>query len=129
MASPRIVPPIDYLQHASQSSLQSFELARLNHAANLKREIGALIDQWIKETSEAMLARWMLDQNYSSRESSRPLPDLFQTLLDSAPIPIPTAKPISSEIVPVPAPPRFADSRNPLRAPMDRKPLKQKSSA
>ena len=62
MSITRIVPPIDYLHTASRSSLQSFELARLNHAANLRREIAALIDQWIQETSEATLARWMLDR-------------------------------------------------------------------
>jgi hypothetical protein len=56
MAISRLTPPLDYLQAASRASLQSFELTRLNHAANLRAEIAALIDQWIQETSEAMLA-------------------------------------------------------------------------
>jgi hypothetical protein len=43
---------LDYLQVASRASLQSFELTRLNHAANLRQEIAALIGQWIQETSE-----------------------------------------------------------------------------
>jgi hypothetical protein len=127
MSLPRIVPPIDYLREASPSSLQSFELARLNHAANLRREIGALIDQWIKETSEAMLARWMLDQRNSIHESSRPAPDLFQSFFDSAPVPLPNPKAQSAEIVP--APPRFADSRQPLQRHIERKSQKQKPSA
>jgi hypothetical protein len=42
--------------------LQSFELSRLTHAANLRKEIGALLDQWIDESSEAMLARWLMEQ-------------------------------------------------------------------
>jgi hypothetical protein len=48
-------------------------LTRLNHAANLQQEIAALIDQWIQETSEAMLARWMLDRQ-KSLQSVSPLP-------------------------------------------------------
>jgi hypothetical protein len=63
MTTSRFTPPLDYLQAASRASLQSFELTRLNHAANLRQEIAALIDQWIQETSEAMLARWMLDHH------------------------------------------------------------------
>jgi hypothetical protein len=66
MTISRFTPPLDYLQAASRASLQSFELTRLNHAANLRQEIATLIDQWIQETSEAMLARWMLDQHMSS---------------------------------------------------------------
>ena len=75
MSISRIVPPLDYLKEASRASLQSFELARLNHAANLRREIGALIDQWIKESSEAMLARWMLDRNGFDGSSLLPAND------------------------------------------------------
>jgi len=51
----RLEPPLEYLHAASRASLQSFELTRLNHAANLRSEIGALIDQWLEETAEAML--------------------------------------------------------------------------
>src|SRR6185312_12655269 len=61
LAKLRMVPSLEYLYTASRSSLQSFELAHLNHAANLRREIAVLMDQWIEETAEAMLARCMLD--------------------------------------------------------------------
>jgi hypothetical protein len=54
-------PPWDYLSNASPTSLQSFELSRLNHAANLRREIGVLLDQWLDETAQALLARWLLE--------------------------------------------------------------------
>ena len=54
-------PPLDYLHSASVSSLESYELSRLNHAANLRREIAALLDQWIEETVHAQLARWVLE--------------------------------------------------------------------
>src|SRR6266852_4999183 len=89
MSITRIVPPIDYLHAASRSSLQSFELARLNHAANLKREIAALIDQWLEETAEAMLARWMLDQPSSFRQPKLPVAEVLHTFQDTGIDPLP----------------------------------------
>jgi hypothetical protein len=62
VASSRTQPPWEFLLSASRNSLQSFELSRLTHAANLRKEIGALLDQWIDESSEAMLARWLMEQ-------------------------------------------------------------------
>ena len=55
-------PASDYLHTASNASLESFELTRLNHAANLRREIAALIDQWIDETVQARLARCIIEE-------------------------------------------------------------------
>jgi hypothetical protein len=55
-------PPWEFLLSASRNSLQSFELSRLAHAANLRKEIGALVDQWMEENAAAMLARWLLEQ-------------------------------------------------------------------
>jgi hypothetical protein len=55
-------PPWEFLLSASRTSLQSYELSRLSHAANLRKEIGALLDQWMEENSAAMLARWLMDQ-------------------------------------------------------------------
>jgi hypothetical protein len=75
-------PPWDYLRQASAASLQSFELSRLNHAANLRHEIATLMDQWLEETSQAMLARWLLENRDQVSEpdtvetvSENPLPD------------------------------------------------------
>ncbi len=59
MAAPVPRFPWEYLCQASQPSLQSFELTRLNHAANLRKEIAALVDEWMEETAAAMLARWL----------------------------------------------------------------------
>jgi hypothetical protein len=59
MATRRIAPPWDYLHDASSPSLESFALSRLNHAANIRREIEALIDQWIEDTAQALLAQWV----------------------------------------------------------------------
>ena len=55
-------PPWEFLLSASRSSLQSYELSRLSHAANLRKEIGALLDLWVEENSAAMLARWLMEQ-------------------------------------------------------------------
>ena len=60
MASPQDNFPWEYLRKASVPSLESFELSRLSHAANLRKEIAALVDQWLEETASALLARWLL---------------------------------------------------------------------
>lgn len=126
MSISRLVPPLDYLRAASRSSLHSFELARLNHAANLRREIASLIDQWIQETSEATLARWMLDHQNSLCE---PLPSAIDTHPESqerAVDLLPASPALPADIVP--APPRFSGAR-PIRGPIGRKPQKPRSSA
>ena len=55
-------PPWKFLVSASRNSLQSYELSRLSHAANLRKEIGGLLDLWMEENSAAMLARWLMEQ-------------------------------------------------------------------
>src|SRR5205807_1494251 len=51
--SPRTQPPWEFLLSASRNSLQSYELSRLAHAANLRKEIGASLDQWMEEKGRA----------------------------------------------------------------------------
>lgn len=70
-------PPWEFLLSASRTSLQSYELTRLSHAANLRKEIGTLLDQWLEENACAMLARWLMEQRerpptHTSSESSLP---------------------------------------------------------
>jgi hypothetical protein len=60
-------PPWEFLMSASRTSLQSYELSRLSHAANLRKEISALMEQWIEENSNALLARWLMQ--YRERET------------------------------------------------------------
>lgn len=127
MTTTRLTPPLDYLQAASRASLQSFELTRLNHAANLRQEIAALIDQWIQETSEAMLARWMLDHHKSLQSSPINPSDLVRTLVDPPATLFPESHPIMSDMLP--APPRFSAARTPLKGSLPRKPQKQRQSA
>jgi hypothetical protein len=127
MTISRFTPPLDYLQAASRASLQSFELTRLNHAANLRQEIAALMDQWIQETSEAMLARWMLDHHKSLQSSPMSPSEVVRTMFDPPATLFPESQPPISDIVP--APPRFSDSRTALKGSIPRKPQKQRQSA
>lgn len=59
-------PPWTFLLSASRTSLQSYELTRLSHAANLRKEIATLLDQWLDESACAMLARWLMEQRERS---------------------------------------------------------------
>lgn len=61
MPSLRTQPPWEFLLSASRNSLQSYELSRLGHVSNLRKEIVALVDQWVEENSSAMLARWLME--------------------------------------------------------------------
>src|SRR6516225_6376395 len=69
---PPTEPPWEFLLSASRNSLQSYELSRLAHAANLRKEIGALLDQWLEENACAMLARWLIEQRERPPRDSAP---------------------------------------------------------
>lgn len=69
---PLLSPPWEFLHHASETSLRCYELSRLNLAANLRKEIAALLDQWLEETASSMLARWLLEHRELLRELSAP---------------------------------------------------------
>src|SRR5438309_1528934 len=55
------LPPWEFLLSASRNSLQSYELCRLGHAANLRKEVAPMLDQWVEEIAAAMLARWVME--------------------------------------------------------------------
>jgi hypothetical protein len=65
----RNTPPWDYLHQASIPSLQSYELSRLNHAANTRREVGALIEQWVEDLAHALLAQWVREDRSVAPQS------------------------------------------------------------
>jgi hypothetical protein len=54
-------PPLEYLLTCSQSSLEGFELARLDQVSHLRLEIRNLHEQWIEAEVAARLARFLLD--------------------------------------------------------------------
>ena len=62
MSKFRTQAPWEFLLSASRNTLQSYELSRLAHAANLRKEIIALFDQWVAESAAANLARWLIEQ-------------------------------------------------------------------
>ena len=81
MAIYKTEPPWEFLLSASRNSLQSYELSRLSHAANLRKEIGQLLDSWLEENAAAMLARWLMEK----REHPLRVPDT-QTLAETKPV-------------------------------------------
>jgi hypothetical protein len=89
MAVRRPSPPLDYLHAASKPSLESYELSRLNHAANLRREIAALVDQWIEETAQALLARWILEERALHAGSASSIPPQPRLPFDDLTVPQP----------------------------------------
>jgi hypothetical protein len=58
--------PWEFLLSASRTTLQSYELSRLSHAANLRKEILELLDQYMEERTSALLARWLIEQRERS---------------------------------------------------------------
>lgn len=62
MSASRTQPPWGFLLTASRNTPQSCELSRLSHAANLRKEISSLLDQWLDENTAAMLAQWLIRQ-------------------------------------------------------------------
>ncbi len=127
MTISRFTPPLDYLQAASRASLQSYELTRLSHASNLRKEIAALIDQWILESSEALLARWILDTHGALQSPSASPSDIVRSIVDQADALFPEAQTPTPNIVP--APPRFVQSSAPIKGSITRKSQKPRQSA
>ena len=68
-------PPWEFLLSASRNSLQSYELSRLSHAANLRKEITQLLDSWLEENTAAMLARWLMQQRENPAASEHSAPE------------------------------------------------------
>ncbi len=56
-----IAPPLEYLVTSSQAGLENFELVRLNTIANLRKELGDLVEEWIEAETQSRLARWILE--------------------------------------------------------------------
>lgn len=51
----------DFLLESSTELLGSLELSRLNHAANIQKEIRSLLEQLADDLAAALLARWMIE--------------------------------------------------------------------
>ena len=64
-------PPMEYLRDCSNTSLRYFELSKLEHVANLRRELVVLLDEMMEESALALFARWMLEKRSNSNGASR----------------------------------------------------------
>lgn len=53
--------PLAYLMTSSDTSLESYELSRLNRASNLRKEMLQLLEKWIDAEAEARMARAILE--------------------------------------------------------------------
>src|ERR1700675_1102236 len=63
-------PPFEYLISSSEESLESFELSRLSHVANHRKELRTVLDEFVEAEIQARIARWILDR-WRAREHRR----------------------------------------------------------
>ena len=56
----------EFLLNSSKSTLQAYESSRLNFATNLRKEIEQLLQAWVDESSNALLARWLIERNLAA---------------------------------------------------------------
>lgn len=52
---------IEFLRESSPALLGSVELASLNRAANMEKEIRVMLEQWANDLATALLARFLID--------------------------------------------------------------------
>jgi hypothetical protein len=65
----RSQPPLEYLMTCSQSSLEGFELARLNEISHFREEFRSLHEEWIEAEIAARLARMLLEGRRAELQS------------------------------------------------------------
>jgi hypothetical protein len=78
-------PPIQYLRECSDNSLRHFEVVKLEHVANLRRELRALWDEMLEESALALLARWMIEHRAELRSTARAAEPRLAALGEPAP--------------------------------------------
>jgi len=80
MGAPR--PSMEYLASSSPASLESMELAKLSRAANLRKELQQVLEEWVEAEVDARMARSILDwrrARKSLQAETSPAPKLQQT--------------------------------------------------
>ena len=60
---------VKFLWESSNGVLGEYELARLNHAANLKKQLRALIEQLVDASAEAEFVRWLMENREELRST------------------------------------------------------------
>lgn len=56
--------PMDFLQSASRTSLEDFELASMERAAKLAKQLKGLLEQWVCERVAAEVARILIENEF-----------------------------------------------------------------
>jgi hypothetical protein len=59
--------PMKYLATSSDTSLESFRLSRMNRAANLRKELFDVVEEWIEAEVEARVAERLLERSEQER--------------------------------------------------------------
>ncbi|MGH9679513.1 MAG: hypothetical protein ACRD4Y_06155, partial [Candidatus Acidiferrales bacterium] len=63
--------PLEYLVRASKETLESFELTRLNRAANFRKEARDVLNDWVQAEVESRLARFVLERRRAQSGDGR----------------------------------------------------------
>jgi len=59
--------PLRYLLDCSHAILGEYEMSRLNRAANLKKDLRAMLEKIVDNLVQAEFARWMLEHGEELR--------------------------------------------------------------
>lgn len=82
--------PVDFLLSASRTSLQDFELAHLNHAAALRKQLRIVLEKMIDEMVLASTARALIENEGLRSNGLHPNQECFDFMgggfEDSAPL-------------------------------------------
>jgi hypothetical protein len=83
-------PMLEYLATCSKISLESFELARLNDRANLRKHMIELLDELIEVDIQARVADWILmhRRRQAEEHSSRRIRRKSSPILKEASLPL-----------------------------------------
>jgi hypothetical protein len=53
----------EFFLSSSKTTLQAYEQSRLSFAANVRKEIAQLLEVWVDENSNALLARYLIERD------------------------------------------------------------------
>ncbi|HKF52564.1 MAG TPA: hypothetical protein VKB26_09645 [Candidatus Acidoferrales bacterium] len=84
-------PLLEYLATCSKISLESFELARLNDRANLRKRMIELMDELVEVDIQARIAEWILVHRRSQAAIRRRSPRNTPTALKDSSLPLLTS--------------------------------------
>ena len=62
---------LEFLMDCCEPHLQDFELVRLSHAANLRKQLRALLDKLAEAEADVLFARWLRQNRTALLELAR----------------------------------------------------------